>query len=784
MNTKYICAVIILLLINMATIAQNISGIVKDEYGTGMKNVTIALLRSADSSLIKYQVSDTSGNFIFTGQGAGSYLARASYTGHATQFSHVFALGNDNIVLPEMVLYKKAKTLQAITVNVEKPLIDRKVDRLIFNLQNSIAAKGTDLAEALKLAPLLKVTENGISIIGKGSVAIMINERIIHLDGADLISYLKSLRSDDVERIEIITNPPAKYEAQGNGGLINIVLKKNTSLGWSGNISTTYLQSYYPSLSNNFNLNYQSNKLSASLRLRNNNGRGKIDEESDVIGQQSILNAYPRTSKSHTEGANIGIDYKMSRKSNIGFIYDIGWSNTHTLSNNTTTYQTNGVTDSVLKTMSNNANPVFRQTLNVYHDLALDSLGKKISTVFNYFTNNPQTNKSFKTQSLNTGSAEDVVTNNDIQFKIWSVQTDVTLPYKWSHIEAGIKFTNFDNSTDVRYLNIVQQQPVPDSSKSNLFEYNEKNAAVYISAQRALNNKWTAKAGLRYEYTEFEGYSPAPGTSNRSQYGRLFPTAYLLYKMDEKNTFSINYSKRINRPNLNALNPFRFYTNPYSYYTGNPYLRPSFSHNIELSYLHGNELSFVLYGQKSTDGWGSVIDIENGNTVTTRKNFLTTYGVGFVGTFNKKIFSWWESSNSLVAGISSASSSLPGILVQDGYNLNYSTTNTFSLSKKLSTFVNFSHDLPNHSGNTYTPNQLNFRTGFRASLFGSKLQVNATYFRGSVYRIEQYFEKFTFKEFTDYKYNTLILNLTYKFGRPKVKGSTKNINFSEKQRAN
>jgi hypothetical protein len=322
-----------------------------------------------------------------------------------------------------------------------------------------------------------------------------------------------------------------------------------------------------------------------------------------------------------------------------------------------------------------------------------------------------------------------------------------------------------------------------DSSRSNLFEYNEKNAAAYISGQRSLNKKWIAKAGLRYEYSEIEGYSPALNSRNESRYGRLFPTAYLLYRMNEKNTFSINYSKRINRPNLNALNPFRFYTNPYSYHTGNPYLRPSYSHNIELSYLHGNQLSFVLYGQKSKDNWGSVIDIDDGNEVSTIKNYLTTWKLGFIGTFDKNIFSWWESSNSFVAGISRASSSLPDILVQNGYNVNYSTTNTFTLNKKLSAFISFSHDLPKHNGNTYTPNQFNFRTGLRASLFGSKLQVNATYFRGSVYRSEQYFEKFTYKGFTDYKYNTLILNVTYKFGRTKVKGNTKNVNFSETRRA-
>jgi hypothetical protein len=158
--------------------------------------------------------------------------------------------------------------------------------------------------------------------------------------------------------------------------------------------------------------------------------------------------------------------------------------------------------------------------------------------------------------------------------------------------------------------------------------------------------------------------------------------------------------------------------------------------------------------------------------------------MGFEGTLNKNIFSWWESSNSFVAAISKASSSIPGILVQNGFGVNYSTINTFSLSKKLSTFVSFSHALPTHNGNSYTPNQLNFRTGFRASLFGTKLQVNATYFRGSVYRSERYFENFTYRQLTDYKYNTLILNLTYKFGQSKVKGNTKNINFNEKQRAN
>ena len=759
-----------------------ISGSVIDNDRQPLPFATIALLRK--SNVLTNMACDEQGQYAFTFpmQNDSAYSLQISAIGYQTR--SIKFVYPDTSRLKSIVLVRQTNTLKTVEVSTSKPMVERKVDRLVFNLQNSIAVKGADLSEALRLTPMLKVSENGVSIIGKGSVAIMINERIIHLDGNNLMSYLKSLQADDVEKIEVITTPPAKYEAQGNNGLVNIVLKKDPKLGWNGNIGASLIQSFYASTGSNINLNYQSNKLSVSLKLNDYISKSKIDEESNIVGAKSILNSYPRTSKGYSLGGNFSVDYKINSKSNIGAIYDIGKSDSKTLTNNTTIYQTNNVTDSILKTASVNIRPTFRQTLSIYHDQTLDSTGKKINSVFNYFTNAPTINNTFETISEQSLLKKNIKANNDVNFKVWSVQSDLKLPYEWSTLESGIKFTNFDNYADIKFLNLENNSYLLDSSKSNLLEYNEKNIAAYTSIQKDIYKKWTAKAGLRYEYSIINSYSPTVNLRVQSSYGNLFPTAYLLYKANPKNSFSISYSRRINRPYLNALNPFRFYTNPYSYSSGNPYLKPSYSHGIELSYLYKNMLSLTIYGRKTVGGWGPVYEIDNDYMISTIKNYLTSYSTGFSGTFNYKIYPWWETSNSTSFHLSNSKSQLPEILTQKGIGFNYSTYNTFKINSHLSAFASLSHSLPSRSGNNYTANQMEARVGFRIITLNDKLQINTSYFRGSINRYKIFYKDYMLQQFTDYKYNTFMLNFTYNFGKPKVSGNTKSINFSDKQRAN
>ncbi len=392
--------------------------------------------------------------------------------------------------------------LKAAVVTGSKPLIEREVDRIVFNVENSIAARGTDLLHGLELTPLIVVDNKGISIVGKSGVAVMINGRLLPLRGNDLVNYLSSLRSDDVSKIEVITTPPARYEAQGNSGLINIVLKKNSNIGWSGNVSSTYAQATYPGVTNSGGLNYRSAALSGSLKLRQFHRMQAISEEIDILDQDPILSSDSRKPTTDGVGANLSMEYKIDKRSDVGFIYDVGKSITDIDETDRSTYLTGNSTDSVLTTLTTRNNPTLTQLLNAYYDLKLDSTGKVMSWGFNGFKYYAELHSGTFGQLPMKGLGSGYHKEHQQLCRIIMVAANGPgpCPFRWAAVETGGKFTNFNDHSQVGYYNFAEKTYTMDSSKSNSFRYDEKNIAGYLSAQKDLSSKWAAKAGLRYEY--------------------------------------------------------------------------------------------------------------------------------------------------------------------------------------------------------------------------------------------------------------------------------------------
>lgn len=785
MNKSWGYMLVLLLLGTLGATAQDISGVIKNEEGSGLRDVTVTLLREKDSFAVKYAITDTSGHFLFEKTAPGHYIIRASHTNYGTQFSGLVLVQNEAITVPPILLYKAAKELQAVTVSNTKPLLERKIDRLVFNVEHSIAARGSSLEEALRITPMLQVREDGISMIGKGGLRVMINDRMVYLSGADLMHYLRSLRADDVAQIEVITSPPAKYSAAGNSGLINIVLKKNPLLGWSGAIGATYSQGIRAGFSNNFTLNYRSARISSSLKFRQNTRRGITDETADQLGTTfQVLNNFPRATSASGAGANLTLDYKLNNKNNTGFIYDINKSDYKIDQWGSTSYQTNHITDSVLFTPSYTKQPATTHTVNVYHDFKIDTLGKLLNTSFSFFSNEPESRRSFTTTSSQSSTIDQVMNNSDTRYKVWALQSDMTLPYKWAKLETGAKYTYFDNVAANDYLNLTGAGYILDTAKSDRYQYAEQNLAAYISADKSFNKQWSAKAGLRYEYAVVDGFSPTTKSSTSYSYGRLFPTAYITYKLNNANTFSLNYSKRINRPSLGQINPRKLYTNPYSYYVGNPLLQPSYSYNIELSYLYKSMLSLTVFGQRTLNGAGSMVKVDGSSVIITSANYLTQNNFGAYASFNYKVFKWWENNSSVSYSGSGSQSSLQDIVVKNGSAFNYGTNNTFVITKWLRYFLSASYTPGNTRGNIYTYSQYYVNSGFRASVVDNKLLIGLSFLDGSKNRYQLYYKDFTQYTNTDYHYRTFSLNISYLFGKPKVKENGKRVDFRETQRAN
>ena len=362
--------------------------------------------------------------------------------------------------------------------------------------------------------------------------------------------------------------------------------------------------------------------------------------------------------------------------------------------------------------------------------------------------------------------------------QIFSVQGDLELPFKFGTIETGLKFNQFRNSADLKYLNFENNQYIIDEEKGSIFDYQEENYAVYGSFVKTIGEHWETKAGLRYENTFVKS------SATNFNYGQWFPSAFVSYKV-EKNVFSLSYSRRINRPSMSNLNPFRWYENPYSYSTGNHLLKTSYINNYELGYTYNNKFSTSLYYLRLTNAFGQVSSLDG---LSQKSTYINHYNNDFYGmnvSYTDTFFRFWESN--ITANGSYQTSEVFNINAPTlkGYSFSYSINNTFILNKSIALFLNYDQSLPNKNVNTRFENFSNLNSGFKISLMEKQLQINATVTNIFAQRFkgEMYFDdsKQLMNNYWDGR--SLRLSVNYTFGNKK-KINKKNISFEEKDRAN
>jgi len=417
-------------------------------------------------------------------------------------------------------------------------------------------------------------------------------------------------------------------------------------------------------------------------------------------------------------------------------------------------------------------------TFSTYYDLKLDSLGKKLSFAGNFYKNNNETEVNFSTLTLPENTIQDVKTLSMIKPQIFSVQGDLELPFSFGTIETGVKFNQFRNSADLQYLDWEDNQFVIDDEKSSTFNYREENYAVYASFGKSFGEHWETKAGLRYENTFVKS------TVNNFSYGQWFPSAFVSYKED-KNVFTLSYSRRINRPSMSNLNPFRWYENPQSYSTGNPLLTPSYINNYELGYTYNNKFSTSIYYLRLKNAFGQVAYLDLESQTGDYQNYYNNDFYGMNASYTDTFFKFWEAN--ITANASYQTSEVFNINAPTlkGYSLSYSINNTFTLNKTktVALFLNYDQSLPYKNVNTRFENFSNLNSGFKISLMEKQLQINATVTNifGQRYKGQMFFDdsKQLMNNYWDGR--SLRLSVNYTFGNKK-QVNKKNINFEEKDR--
>ncbi|UKB82950.1 TonB-dependent receptor [Chryseobacterium sp. MEBOG06] len=773
----------VIFLLPVAAFSQSITGRIT-ETGNGVSYVEVVAIKDQKKQTA---LSDEKGNYSLKLFENGNYNIKLIQDG--VEISNKDIQINGSVKQDFLIEKKKEKQIEGVTLTSRKKLIERKADRLVFNVANSVASQGMDGADALATTPLVKVDDNtGVSIVGKSGVAVMINDRMLNLSPAELVTYLKSLRSENIEKIEVITAPPAKYEAQGNSGLINIVLKKNQNLGWSGSLTTSLQQQTYTGTSNSATINYQNEKLRSSLKLRQNKYAKHSYENYWIEGADGLKSNDNRRDFGDGLGANLSIDYQLGSKSSIGFIYDYGFGHSNMDIVNTSNYFQNSSYTNTLFTDAAHRGTSMQHTASAYYDLKFGKQDNKLSITGNYFSNVPDTTINFTTTE-SSGDRFVVKSPSMVDYKIYSGQADLTLPYQFAKTETGVKFTNFDNNSKIAYQNLTNGSYVTDPLKSNEFDYNEKNYAAYISFEKSFNEKWSAKAGLRYEYSVVSGNSLTSGQQTENSYGNFFPTAYISYKSNENNTFNLNYSKRINRPGFRAINPYRWYININSYFTGNPFLKPSINHNIEFSYIYKGKLSASAYFQRTVEGFGQLATLKNENRISTFENYYNQNSMGVSLNYSDTFFKKWEANYSANYSYMNTDVFATDAESRKGSSYDFDIQNNISLnkSKTIQLILNYWFRLPSNSRNVYMDFAGSFTSGLKISLMERNLQMNVMvsdifkqgksvgkiYYTTGIHSYNNYYDA-----------RRLNLSVTYTFGNRKIKGESRNVNFEEKSRAN
>jgi iron complex outermembrane receptor protein len=647
-----------------SAIAQNggkISGsIMKNESPAA--GATVGLLRAKDSVAVKFSVVSKEGLYVFENIADGKYLLSATVIGHQKAWSKIVEVTPQQQVVqvPAMNLIPVSKNLADVTVTAKRPLIEQRIDRTIVNVDASITNIGTSALEVLEKSPGISVDRDGnISLKGKEGVLIMVDGRPTQLSGADLANLLRNMSSNQLDQIEIMTNPPARYDAAGTSGIINIKTKKAITAGFNGSANVAYSQGRYPKTNEGFNFNYRNAKVNLFTNLSHNYQKrySTLYLDRNIFNSNStsidkIFNQQAdRLSSGNAYSAKAGVDFFVTKKTTFGAVVNIN-SRQNLSDNPNITNISNAAKEleSVTKAMVNNESDWNSISTNLNFRSVLDKKGREITSDVD-FVRHRTDNDLFMVNSY-TDAAGNMTRNSDTltgllpqKIDVYSARVDYLHPLKKDvKLEAGLKSSVVKTDNNARYDSIQNGMMILDVNRSNHFVYEENINAAYLNLSTPLSKKITAQFGLRLENTNAKGRQKSTGDNFDRHYTQLFPTAYFQYKANDKNNFGANFGRRVSRPNYQSLNPFIRFLDRYTYSQGNPSLKPSVSSNIELTHTWKNQITTTLNYTKVKDMIQEVIQQKGEEAYNMPDNVASLNQFGIAVSANTTINKWWTSS--------------------------------------------------------------------------------------------------------------------------------------------
>jgi len=657
-----------LLFFGKTTLAQqqgNISGKAVDTAGTPVEYISVAL-QHEDGKIIKGALSDSAGRFSLAAVPFGKYTIKISGVGYQSFVTPAFALsaGQQKLDLGLLKLTEDSKTLSAVLISAQKKLIEQGIDRTVINVENSILAEGNTALELLERAPGVKVDEEGqISLKGRPGVMVMINGKQTYLTPKELAMLLKGTNSTSISKIEIMSNPSAKYDAAGNGGIINIQMKKNTATGLNGIASVNGGAGRNARYGGGLNLNYRSSKIN-TYGSYDYGYRGETEYldfirrfyDSGNMNRVPDRTSYQHTSTNeplHTHNFRAGLDYDINESNSIGVLINgnVG-KYTHDSKTGNRLLDPAGNLLSNMRTTNYDQQSWQNLTYNLNYQHKFEKEGRELTADADFASNEFTSRLNLTTVTDQAAPGQPI--NNLVRkgyvpavTDVYVAKIDYTDPLtKTMKLESGLKSSFIQSDNNLRYDLLENGNWVYDSNGSNHFKYKEQIHAAYINLNKDFGS-FSIQAGLRAERTQTEGHQITSDSLIKRSYTQLFPSVFLSKPFGKDHQLQLAYSRRIERPDYGDLNPFRVFRDPLLFYQGNPFLQPELINTFQVSHsFKSNYTTSVSYNRTS-----NVMTWINGQIDSLNTTFespqnlrsLVNYGISF--TASTTFFSWWSGSH-------------------------------------------------------------------------------------------------------------------------------------------
>lgn len=799
---KFILLLISCILSNTCTFSQcQISGKIVDPSNVAVPLAPIALMSYADSVIYKGVLTDEKGNYCFNGIKGGTYIIKISVIGFSDTYSEKIEFDSISKVLAPIILKAGSTDLKEVAVSAIKDPIEYKNGNIIVNIEDSPLAVGNSVYDLLSHLPGVIVQNDNITMEGSAGVKIFIDDRIQQMSGQQLINLLRSINSSSVEKIEILKNPPVKYDASGAGGIINIKTKKLKITGFSGSVNYNFGKGFNIVHDGGVSLNYKWKKIAVFSNVDGYLGLLRFDNNfKKSISADSVITVFDQQSHDYDDGKfltiNLGADWYVNKNNIVGvrFQFNPGYSMRST--SGTNYISDNSLGYSQLKYSSATPNSWIYNSYNFNAEHLFDTLGTKLSFSTDFYApyidvyHGTYENRFLDNNGSETMPSINFKSDNTLNFSIISSKLDFEKKLsKTLNLEVGVKESYQKIASDyvLQNKNNLTGEYIIDSAYTNRFSYAENISAAYFNLQQHIK-KVSFQIGLRGENTIVHTESLISNYKYDKQYFKVFPVISVDYKRSEKNVFQLSYNNRINRPNYNSFNPYKSFINTLTSSIGNPYLRSTISNTINLSYTYNGKISnsftyrrvshpFMSYASQNDSTKESIFQIGN----LSNSNII-----GYSLFIQTNIYKWWSLTLNVgcyyvdyVGNINSAH------YRNSSFTYNGYISNQFILPNDIKIELSASYNGPRLEEVYYYKSLLYVGLAIKKSFLKDKLNftigVNDLFKLGAA-RYSVNFQNQKWESYQYYDSRRIYVGLSYNFGNIKVEQRETSASQTEQQR--